>query len=333
MSGKKLLMLLAACAVLAGLCLAQNGEAISVLLVTNEVWDPGDVAIQDSLEALGLDVVTVPHDVVTAADAEGMAFVYVSSTVSSGNITNKFKDVTIPVIMIEPYALDDMGMTVDADSGRFFQAIQRDMWIESEGHFLAAGLTGEVQVFDDLEIQSGQGRPGPEGYLIASYLQEDEDPPWPVYGAIFAYEQGAMLADSTIAAGRRYFAGFNDMGTFYFAENGWKLWHAAMYWALYRDQTSVEKDPPAPSGFKLYQNTPNPFNPITEISYTIPGDNHVRLALVDTAGRLIRLLADEAQAAGGHSLCFDASGLASGIYFCILESGSSRSNIKMMLLR
>ncbi|MBN1895666.1 T9SS type A sorting domain-containing protein, partial [bacterium] len=205
--------------------------------------------------------------------------------------------------------------------------------IESEGHFLAAGLTGEVQVFDDFEIQSGQGRPGPEGYLIASYLQEDEDPPWPVYGAIFAYEQGAMLADSTIAAGRRYFAGFNDMGTFYFTEDGWKLWHAAVDWALYRDQTSVEKDAPAPSGFRLHQNTPNPFNPATEISYEIPAAGHVRLVLVNTAGRLMELLADEAQEAGIHTVRLDASGLASGVYFCILESGSSRSSIKMMLLR
>jgi hypothetical protein len=326
-------MLLAACAVLACPAAARDGEEASVLLVTNEVWDPGDVAIQDSLEALGLDVVTVPHDVVATSDADGMAFVYVSSTCSSGNITNKFKDVSIPVIMIEPYALDDMGMTVDADSGRFFQAVQRDMWIESEGHFLAAGLTGEVQVFDDLEIQSGQGRPGPEGYRIASYLQEDEDPPWPVYGAIFAYEQGAMLADSTIAAGRRYFAGFNDMGTFYLTETGWKLWHAAVYWALYRDQTSVEKNPPVPSGFRLYPNTPNPFNPATEIFYTLPEKAPVRLVLADNAGRSIRILAEGEQESGTHSLRLDASGLASGIYFCMLESGAFRSSIKMMLLR
>ncbi|MBN1894169.1 hypothetical protein JW906_06725, partial [bacterium] len=159
MSGKKWMMLLAACALLAGPAAAQNGEAPSVLLVTNEVWDPGDVSIQDSLTALGLEVVPVSHDVVIPEDADGMAFVYVSSTVSSGNVADKFKEVSIPVIMIEPYALDDMGMTVDADSGRFFQAIQRDIWIESEGHFLAAGLTGEVQIVDDFEIQSGQGRP------------------------------------------------------------------------------------------------------------------------------------------------------------------------------
>src|SRR4030067_2712010 len=169
-------------------------DSTEVLLVTNPTFTEGDDAILDSLENLGLTVTTITHDEVSADWAEGMGFVYISSSVSSGNVTNIFKEVEVPVLMIEPYALDDMGMTLDDDQHRFFQGVQRPIVIEAEGHFLAAGLTGEVDFLLDYELlQSAQGIPGDEGVIIANYLQDSTDTNW-IYGAIFAYEKGDTLA-------------------------------------------------------------------------------------------------------------------------------------------
>jgi len=319
---------------LAGIAVAQE-KKVSVLLVTNDAWNAGDTAVQTKLESLGFEVLAVNHTEASAEYADGMDFVYVSSTVSSGNVTTKFKDVENPVIMIEPYAQDDMGMSLDTDSTRFFQSVQRNMAIGAEGHFLAAGLSGEVETFILLEIQSGQGIPGGEGVLIASYVQEEGDEGWSNYGAIYAYEKGALLADSTVAAGRRYFAGWNDEGVANLTEAGWKLWQASIDWALYKDldtRVSAESGQ-RPVTHRLFQNFPNPFNASTAVAFSLHAKTRVRIEVTDMRGEKIATILDGEKEAGSHRIALDASGLASGLYFYTLTAGDSQFTRKMMLIR
>ena len=317
---------------LAGISPAQDGK-VAVLLVTNDEWNAGDTEVQAKFDSLGFDVFPANHNDVTADYADGMDFVYISSTVSSGQVTNKFKDVEIPVILIEPYAQDDMGMTLDTDSTRFFQAVQGNMIVEAEGHFLAAGLTGEVEVFTVLEIQSGQGIPGGEGILIASYVPADGE--WINTGAIYAYEKGALMADSTAAAGRRYFAGWNDEGVANLTEDGWKIWQASIDWALYKDQgTAVRpENGRMPGTHLLFQNFPNPFNASTAVTFFLPSRSRVRVDVTDVRGKLTAVLIDGEREAGNHRVAFYASGLASGLYFCTLTAGELRVTRKMTLIR
>jgi len=86
-----------------------------------------------------------------------------------------------------------------------------------------------------------------------------------------------------------------------------------------------------PAEVTLHQNYPNPFNPETRISFSLPVTMQVRLAVYDIRGReLIRLL-DQAVSAGSHTLNFDGSDLAAGVYLLRLETEMG-SEVKRMLL-
>lgn len=315
---------------------SQETEEVNVLFV---VGDPGaltdgDFSVIERMEGQGFIVDVVDDDEVDESWADGMSFVYASSTTASGSIAGKFKEVEIPVIMIEPYALDDMGMTHDTDTTRSYQSFQRDMVILAEDHFLAAGLSGDIPVFDNLDIQSGQGYPSDEGILIAEYMRDELDAGM-IYGAIFAYEKGALMADTTEAAGRRYFAGWNDLGVAYLNEDGEKLWQASIDWCLYKDQDTKVKNsqPQLPEGYELAQNSPNPFNPATAISFTIPQSSAVRLNVYDLQGRQVAELLNEKIQAGTFSIQYEPHNLASGVYVYQLRTDAVTITKKMTLLQ
>jgi hypothetical protein len=87
-----------------------------------------------------------------------------------------------------------------------------------------------------------------------------------------------------------------------------------------------------PSTFALQQNYPNPFNPSTEIGYSIPSAGHVALTVYNVLGERVVVLVDAVQQAGMHTVAFDASHVASGIYFYTLRNGESVTTRKMTLL-
>jgi photosystem II stability/assembly factor-like uncharacterized protein len=90
----------------------------------------------------------------------------------------------------------------------------------------------------------------------------------------------------------------------------------------------------APNVFALNQNYPNPFNPSTEIQFTVPSDGRAILKVYNTLGQEVAILFDGAAAAGEyHQATFDASRLASGIYFSRLEFGGKMQVKKMLLLK
>ena len=88
-----------------------------------------------------------------------------------------------------------------------------------------------------------------------------------------------------------------------------------------------------PSSFELEENYPNPFNPTTVIVYKLPAYTSVSLKVYDMLGREVKSLVNESQSAGSHSVTFNASGLASGIYFYRLQAGSYAATKKLLLLK
>ena len=85
--------------------------------------------------------------------------------------------------------------------------------------------------------------------------------------------------------------------------------------------------------FVLNQNYPNPFNPETVISWQLAVDSHVNLTIYNVVGQRVAILVDEQKPAGTHSVKFDASRLASGIYYYKAQAGNYQEMKKMLLLR
>ena len=96
---------------------------------------------------------------------------------------------------------------------------------------------------------------------------------------------------------------------------------------------NAEKTDELSNTFSLKQNYPNPFNPTTTIEFTVVKENPVELNVYDILGRKIQTLVNKSMGAGTYSYQFDASNLASGIYFYQLKVGSSSSVKKMNLMK
>ena len=88
-----------------------------------------------------------------------------------------------------------------------------------------------------------------------------------------------------------------------------------------------------PEGFLLSQNYPNPFNPSTAIRFQLSERGRVTLRVFDVVGNDVSTILDEDMSAGSHTVTFDASGLASGVYFYRLQSGACGETKKMHLVK
>ena len=107
-------------------------------------------------------------------------------------------------------------------------------------------------------------------------------------------------------------------------------------------ETSVieDKDNAAeiPQVFELFQNRPNPFNPVTTIRYVLYGTEQVNLKVYDVLGHEVATLVDSIQGAGSHEIIWQGTNkvgrqVSSGIYFYCLCAGEQKEAKSMMLVR
>jgi len=106
------------------------------------------------------------------------------------------------------------------------------------------------------------------------------------------------------------------------------------------DVTVTDLETIAPLTFGLMQNWPNPFNPVTNIGYTVGVVSReslvaarVRLAVYDLLGREVAVLVDEKKEPGAYVVTFDAAGLASGTYVYRLTTGDQVEVRRMVVLK
>ena len=100
----------------------------------------------------------------------------------------------------------------------------------------------------------------------------------------------------------------------------------------------VDEQPGVPECVVVEQNYPNPFNPRTIIEYAVPEATHVRMAIYDIRGRLIRKLVDRRMEAGYHQVDWDGTNgqgisVSSGMYFYRAEIGEEIKTRKLLLIR
>lgn len=98
--------------------------------------------------------------------------------------------------------------------------------------------------------------------------------------------------------------------------------------------TGIETvNPNVPDKFNLAQNYPNPFNPTTNIRFDIQNTSQVELRIYDVLGKEVQTLVNSQLSPGTYSANFDASRLASGVYFYTIKAGDFVSSKKMMLIK
>ena len=88
-----------------------------------------------------------------------------------------------------------------------------------------------------------------------------------------------------------------------------------------------------PAKFSLEQNYPNPFNPVTTIMFSIPKEVMVNITVFNVVGEKVCELKNEVMKPGYYQVDFDASKIASGVYFYRLQAGDFMITKKMNLLK
>jgi hypothetical protein len=91
--------------------------------------------------------------------------------------------------------------------------------------------------------------------------------------------------------------------------------------------------PPVPNTFELSQNYPNPFNGSTTIKYELPMAADVIVDIFDLTGRTVSIFNFKAQAAGSHSIIWDAKDVSSGVYFYKIQTNDYSESRKMILAK
>jgi len=112
-------------------------------------------------------------------------------------------------------------------------------------------------------------------------------------------------------------------GIWYVAQNSFK--------GVISNQTSVMADSPAM--FTVAQNTPNPFNPATTISFTLSKSEKVTVEIFNAAGQKVDTVANAIMSAGSHSVVWNAQRHSAGAYFYSVRAGNTTKTMKMTLIK
>ena len=168
------------------------------------------------------------------------------------------------------------------------------------------------------------------------------------------YNQLKTIFDSTIALGRIYHLQWHkqslymDLNKAYlndfldYMSNRKNIWyvnlgHLYLYHFLQGEDSLENMNPnnmnSALLGFQLYQNYPNPYNPVTTISYSITSPGYITLKVYDILGRKIKTLADGFRSKGIYKSTFNSSGIPSGVYIYQLKLGGFVISKKMILMK
>lgn len=108
--------------------------------------------------------------------------------------------------------------------------------------------------------------------------------------------------------------------------------HTAMVGTITVSSLSI-KEPTIPNTFSIYSIYPNPFNPVTNISYGLPEYSNVQITIFDLSGKAVQSLINEFQSSGYHSLDWNANQHPSGVYFVKIIANEYINTKKLILLK
>ena len=150
-----------------------------------------------------------------------------------------------------------------------------------------------------------------------------------VAGESAGWKSGCLIVDNGSAYDGIYIDDNGDITaarvnkTYFIAQDSFK--------GIITNQVKVDESTPAE--FAVNQNSPNPFNPVTTISYTIPEANNVSINIFNVAGQKVDTVVNDFMTAGSHKATWNASEFSAGVYFYTVRAGEFSQTIKMTLVK
>jgi hypothetical protein len=207
-------------------------QAPQVLLVVGRTpLGAGDARVKERLESLGYGVVAKPALQVVSSDASGKAMIAISSTSLAmdvtdvpGELTAKFRESAVPVLVWEPRLFYELGMIGGEDHQKDWGALkdQSRLTMTDPAHPLAAGLSGTVPVLTNPDRISW-GLVRGEAIKVATLDGH------PDRAAVFAYDRAASMP-GLVAPARRVGLFLFDATPLHLTRQGWSLFDAAVRW-------------------------------------------------------------------------------------------------------
>jgi hypothetical protein len=163
------------------------------------------------------------------------------------------------------------------------------------------------------------------------------DIPGPTPSTLWLYVNGTQSATDSIGNGKVTFdKGLSNAGAYwtgFFENDGYTILDTISFTvSKVTDVKTQHTDGQIPSILTL-RNYPNPFNPVSTISYSIPRSAKVTLKIYDALGRTVATLIDEIMHEGKYEVRFDGTNLASGSYLCRLQMGNETLTRKILLMK
>jgi hypothetical protein len=151
-----------------------------------------------------------------------------------------------------------------------------------------------------------------------------------VENVVSNYLVGSIYTDEDLEFNTLYFYRVSYFST------GWSEYSEIVFVIL--EDLDISNGDNMPISYKIHQNHPNPFNPMTTIRYDLPEDGLVNITIYDMMGRVVSNLVSTQQTAGYKSIQWNATNnlgqpVAAGLYLYTIQTGEFRQTKKMILLK
>ena len=182
----------------------------------------GDAVVRAVLTGKDLVVTTVSDS--DGVDVEGVNLVVLANSCDSSTLLDKYRDVAVPVLVLERFVFDEMGMVASSGSFESGETDGTQVSIVRPGHLMAAGLMGDITVVS-LISSLAWGLPGAGAERVATIPGNNNRV------VLFGYPAGASMSVGQAVA-RRVGCFVTDTTAPRLNDNGVKLLGAAVDWAL-----------------------------------------------------------------------------------------------------